>query len=90
MSLTWLQHSESSLVETLHFGALREVWYGVRVLLWRFGILLWSSDSVALEILVDSLVDDVLVYIVYQSLLIIVPLPSATSWNNLMANNLLL
>jgi len=53
-------------------------------------ILLWSSDSVALEILVDSLVDDVVVYIVYQSLLIIVPLPSATSWNNLMANNLLL
>jgi len=62
----------------------------IRVLLWRSGILLWSSDSVALEILVDSLVDDVVVYIVYQSLLIIVPLPSATSWNDLMANNLLL
>jgi len=54
------------------------------------GILLWSSDSVALEILVDSLVDDVVVYIVFKSLLIIVPLPSATSWSILMANNLLL
>ena len=37
----------------------------IRVFLWRSGILLWSSDSVALEILVDSLVDDVVVYIVY-------------------------
>lgn len=65
------------------------------VLLWSSRILLWSPDSVALDILVDHVVpleNQVIVYIVILVMLIIVPLPSATgtSWNNLMANNLLL